>query len=438
MTSAWTMERILALAPDPASAKAGQGLSSPRKWVSLGQSERVLWGECQGSGANPYQTQIDLNEPAFKCTCPSRKFPCKHAIGLFLMLGPKVPAIDGTPPDWVTKWISSRDEKQQAKKDKSEKPSEIVDPAAQAKRAADRLARITAGIDDLRTWLYDLVRNGFASIPADARFFEQPAARLVDAQAPGAARMVREIASLRSAGEQWPALMLAHVARLFLLTEAFTRLNDLPPGTQADVRTLLGIPTKEEDVLAGDATRDTWLVLGQKVEEEERLRTIRTWLFGQNTGRPALLLEFSYAGQPLKSTLIPGSRFEADLAFYPSACPLRAVIKQRHSETQPVNSPVGHANITLALEAYSAALALHPWLERFPLPLQNLSLLRHNERWLLRDESGRTLALAPRYPYTWELLAISGGASMSLFGEFDGGTVTPFSIISEGTFHAVA
>ena len=438
MSSPWTTERILALAPDPASAKAGQGLATPRKWVSLGQNERVLWGECQGSGASPYQTQIDLNEPAFKCSCPSRKFPCKHGLGLFLMLGPKVPAVDGTPPDWVGKWIASRDDKQQAKKEKAEKPAEVVDPAAQAKRAADRIAKVATGIEDLRTWLHDLIRNGFASIPADSKFFEQPAARLVDAQAPGAARMVREIADLRSAGEDWPARMLEHVARLFLLTEAFARLNDLPPGTQADVRTLLGIPTKEEDVLAGESTRDMWLVVGQKVEEEERLRTIRTWLLGQNTARPALVLEFSYAGQPLKSTLIAGSRFDADLAFYPSAFPLRAVIKQRHSETRPVDTPAGHPAIASALESYGAGLALHPWLERFPMALQRVAILRHHDRWFLRDDGGQALPLSPRYPKAWELLAISGGTPVSLFGEFDGRSITPFSVVFEGTFHALA
>jgi hypothetical protein len=81
----WTAEQILKLAPDAVSAKAAQGLLAPKKWTSLGANESVLWGACQGSGANPYQTQIDLAEPAFKCSCPSRKFPCKHGLALFLL-----------------------------------------------------------------------------------------------------------------------------------------------------------------------------------------------------------------------------------------------------------------------------------------------------------------------------------------------------------------
>ena len=50
MQESWTIERVLQLAPDPASAKAGQGLGSVRKWVTMGREEVVLWGECQGSG----------------------------------------------------------------------------------------------------------------------------------------------------------------------------------------------------------------------------------------------------------------------------------------------------------------------------------------------------------------------------------------------------
>lgn len=34
--------------------------------------EAAVWGLCQGSGKDPYQTQIDLIGPAFRCSCPSR------------------------------------------------------------------------------------------------------------------------------------------------------------------------------------------------------------------------------------------------------------------------------------------------------------------------------------------------------------------------------
>jgi hypothetical protein len=63
---AWTADQVHAMAPDPASAKAGQGLAGPRKCVTLGRDARALWGECQGSGSRPYQVIVDAAEPAFR------------------------------------------------------------------------------------------------------------------------------------------------------------------------------------------------------------------------------------------------------------------------------------------------------------------------------------------------------------------------------------
>ena len=46
-----------------------------------------LLAQCQGSGKNPYEVSCDLAEPSTpvgRCNCPSRKFPCKHSVGLML------------------------------------------------------------------------------------------------------------------------------------------------------------------------------------------------------------------------------------------------------------------------------------------------------------------------------------------------------------------
>ena len=73
-----TEEQIIQLAPDAASVKAGKGLAVPGKWVLLACSERAVWGHCQGSGKNPYQTAIDLNDIAFKCFCSPPNRNCSN------------------------------------------------------------------------------------------------------------------------------------------------------------------------------------------------------------------------------------------------------------------------------------------------------------------------------------------------------------------------
>ena len=70
--------------------------------VGLGATDAALWGLCQGSGSKPYQTAIDLTEPAFKCSCPSRKFPCKHALGLMLLFAQDAGRLsEPAPPEWA-------------------------------------------------------------------------------------------------------------------------------------------------------------------------------------------------------------------------------------------------------------------------------------------------------------------------------------------------
>ena len=85
-----------------ASAGAGAG-------AGTGAGPAALWGECRGSAAAPYLTVIDLSGPAYRCSCPSRKFPCKHALALLLRWAEgTVPEAPGEPPGWAAGWLAAR------------------------------------------------------------------------------------------------------------------------------------------------------------------------------------------------------------------------------------------------------------------------------------------------------------------------------------------
>ncbi|QTR06202.1 SWIM zinc finger family protein, partial [Saccharothrix algeriensis] len=49
-----------------------------------------------GRGRTPYRVCVDLADRATKCSCPSRKFPCKHALALQLRAG-REPRAPGRP-----------------------------------------------------------------------------------------------------------------------------------------------------------------------------------------------------------------------------------------------------------------------------------------------------------------------------------------------------
>src|SRR5690348_6013544 len=177
MPPTWTTEQILALAPDAGAAKAGKDLAVARKWRTLGHDAEVAWGTCQGSGVAPYQTGIDLSGPGFRCSCPSRKFPCKHALGLFLLLA-SVPGsfTETARPEWITAWLAGRARREAGagKTEKAARPA--AKPAARARSTPDRTARVAAGLQDLDLWLADLVRHGLAAAQSrPPKFWEAPA-----------------------------------------------------------------------------------------------------------------------------------------------------------------------------------------------------------------------------------------------------------------------
>ena len=120
-----TSESVLALAPDASSVKAAQALLKPGQWPTLGFNENAVWGECKGSGSKPYQVEADLSGPVFKCTCPSRKFPCKHSLALLLLRVQQETAFtQGEAPDWVKEWLDAREKRAARKAAKAEKSGE--------------------------------------------------------------------------------------------------------------------------------------------------------------------------------------------------------------------------------------------------------------------------------------------------------------------------
>jgi hypothetical protein len=397
-----TTEQVLALAPDAASVKAGRSLASPAKWVSLGRGERSVWGECQGSGKQPYRTQADLSGPAFHCSCPSRKFPCKHGLGLLLLLaGGSGSAEEATPPAWVTEWISKRDTNLEKKAAKQESDPTAIDSETAARREAEREKRATkredrvrAGLADLQIWLGDLARQGLAHAKQQpAQFFDAMAARMIDAQAPGIARRLREWPGIFASGDDWASRALTEFGALQWLLHGFARSESLPEGMRASVRNAIGWTVTEQELGGIEPVRDRWQVVGQIVEEEDRLRVQRTWLFGETHRRPALCLSFAAQNQPLDVTLLPGTVIDAEIVFHPSAAPLRAIVRQRFGETRAIGEPAAHADFSAALDETSALFAGDPWLDRTPWLVRDCLPLRVADSWQVRDSSGAVVPI---------------------------------------------
>ena len=424
-----TAEAVLALAPDESSAKAARGLLSPSKWPTLGANDAAVWGECQGSGSKPYQTQVDLSGPAFRCSCPSRKFPCKHGLALLLLRAADASRFaSGDAPQWVAEWLGSRAEKAEKKEQKAQAAAAApADPEAAAKRAAQRWSRMAGAGEELQRWLCDQVARGLGSLGREQRQgWKTMAARLVDMQVPGLAARLQEAADLIGQGDDWPERLLHGLGLLQLACDGLQRHEHLNPALRADLRTVLGWPHDKAEVLAeGESLRDRWQVLGQVTEErDDKLTERRVWLHGERSGRRALLLDHAFAGKGFEQGWLVGTAVEATLAFFPGAQRLRALAAQAHGAPEPMQP--GATQLQDEWRQVAQRVAACPWTPLHPLLLADAVLWREGPLWRVAvgDEA---VPASMRENDARLLMAHAGGHPMRLMGEWDGRLLRPLS-----------
>jgi hypothetical protein len=426
------MQRAEQLAPDAAALKAAQGVAKPGKWQNLGHSERFLWGECQGSGSNPYQVRVDLEDGASKCSCPSRKLPCKHAVGLLILFAGGSVAT-AAPPGFVEEWQSGRVKRAEAKAARAAAPEKPPDLQAQARRVEKRESRIDSGLEQLDAWLADLIAQGLAAARTQPpQYWEQMGARLVDAQAPGLARRVRELGNVIVSGADWQSDLLAGLARLQLLIDAYRKLDRLPPGLAAEVRSLVGWSQPQDALLEREGVSAQWQVLGHRQSADEQVRTQFTWLAALDTGRMAMLLDFAVGSQPFAAHFLTGQVAQAELVFFDGEPPLRALVKQRATSGAIQPSLPGALDVAGLQERYASLLASNPWLENWPVVLGPVVPVRHGDQLQFVDAQGRHVLARSGLKHAWHFEALAGGGVLTVFGLWNGRVLDPITVEHQG------
>ncbi|GAA4932428.1 SWIM zinc finger family protein [Streptomonospora halophila] len=430
MSTRWTTDDVWALAPDPSSRKAAIKTAKPSQWSATGHRPAngaeapAVWGECAGSGKSAYRVVAELGSPpAYRCSCPSRKIPCKHTLAL-LHLWAEGGFETGGAPEYAAEWLARRAAAR-------ERPAEPADPEAAARRLEKREERVAEGLAELDLWLRDQVESGLAAARGDGyRRLDSMAARLVDAQAGRLADRVRDLGGL-GAARDWPDRLLSEYALLRLLISGFRRRDELPDGMRATVCARAGLPASADE---SAPVRDTWRVLGMYDFPSGQVRSRRIWLHGAATARTAALLSYAPTGQTPETPARPGTEIEADLAFYPAEW--RASVVAVHAERTAAPPPGSGADD--ALGSYAGALAADPWLEAWPVVVKGAVPVR-GEPWQIADSGGAALPLLAECSPCWPLAAVSGGAPVTVAGEWTPQGLRPLSVWdAEGGFADLA
>jgi len=445
-----SLDTIQDLAPDQASLKAAKKLLPGGKWPLSGQATAAnsIWGQCQGSGSNPYMTMADVVDHGYKCTCPSRKFPCKHVLALLWRFA-NDPAdfTEGEPPEWVQEWLRRRrkkngDEGNTAGTPNAKKNIHLADDTSQpqlspqeaAKREAARQKRaaqtkaaseaaMRAGVVDLQNWINDQLRAGIGIFLKEVNErCRQIAARLVDAKAANLAARLDELPSLiLPLGIQGQAEMaFRQLGQLVLLSEAWL-LDPQDP----DARRGLGTSENRDQVLDNPhaiRAQGLWEVVGEKLEaRKDGLISHASWLLRLDSDdqapRFALLQDYypaaTGAGRGARRS---GLRMQAELVYYPSRYPLRAIIaRQEPSDDRQTGWPAAAADLK---RAFAQAAMQIPWLEQMPHLLSGGRVVAAGKGSFWWRDADDGLAIRLKNPHLSDLLL--GSELTAAFVLYDG------------------
>jgi hypothetical protein len=446
------LSKIEELAPDQASLAAAAKLKKGNAWSLRGcDGAGIIFGECQGSGASPYRVICSELDYGYKCTCPSRKFPCKHSLALMWMRADgAVPFATGALPDWAADWLARRKPgsavPRQAKETEKQKASaaeaenvepEVEDPKAAARAAAqrernraEREAAIAAGLDELDTWIADALQAGLAAfMPAAAERCAKIVRRLVDAKAQGLAGLAERLpADVLAAPEKARTdRLIERLALLHLIASAYRNQDRLDEMAKSDIRQMIGWPVTREALLADAGAlraRDRWMVMNTIAEvQADKLRRLETWLARLGDGAPhfAVLMDFVPVSLgKVGNTHAIGDVFEAELAFYRSTAPLRAIIA---TQTGPTTGAVAALrppdDMAGAVARLNATLAARPWSADLPFAAHGARVVASGSALWLTDAAG-SISLPLRQDDDDMLLPLAGLADIDAFGCWDG------------------
>jgi hypothetical protein len=214
-------------APNLDAAKNGRGLVLKSKFVKLhiSEDETLIFGECQGSGKEPYSCSSDFarpEQPTHRCNCPSRQFPCKHCLGLMYAFAQGKKFTPAPVPEDVQAKREKLQARAEKKKEEADKPKQ-VNKTALAKKIRAQLD----GIDVLERLAGDLVRLGIGNMNAKlAREMEEQAKQLGNAYLPGAQAALHSYTRLFS-GDDGKFAEQSTAQRERIYSEALDQLSRL-------------------------------------------------------------------------------------------------------------------------------------------------------------------------------------------------------------------
>lgn len=292
-----------------------------------------------------------------------------------------------------------------------------------------RYKTMQAGLHELLLWLEDVMRIGIVELSQmEEAYWTTKGQRLWDAKCRGMANLLY---SLPGAFRQpdWQERVLDILGRLHLAATGFLKRDQLDPLIFEDIKTFAGIDQKKDRARQEKPVKDQWLVLGKRLGKIDSVNSQSLWLYGHSSKRFAHILDYKFGSLNFDTKLHPGQSIEASMQFHPSNYPLRCLTVEQQFTVCPYAHPDGFEHFADYLTAYAQALGRNPFLYQFPAIIKGLIPMQTTKgEHLLVDRSRAIVPLHPNFDCHFELLAVSGGHPIEIFGEWDGFSFQPLSV----------
>lgn len=294
----------------------------------------------------------------------------------------------------------------------------------------DRLDLMHAGLQHLSQWLHDLLRIGLLKSDLDYSL-NQMIARMVDAKLAGFASRLTRVKRYDRSQPDWPAKVLTELSLIYALTR---QLQHLPQRVDHQLALWMhaGYNLRKNEILNLPGVSDTWLVTGKAVSKEEQLTRRRIWLFGRKSRRTLLLLDFAFGRQRFTSDYEVGRHYRGKLHAYPSLFPLRVAAESLSQQRFAIDDLPGYRDIDRFADQYAQAIAKDPWLHVFPASLKEvIPAPRAGNGFVLVDSQGKSVPIDNSEEICWQVLALSGGYPITVFGEYRHAKIKLLSILNQ-------
>ena len=180
---------------------------------------------------------------------------------------------------------------------------------------------------------------------------------------------------------------------------------------------------------ASPGISDRWVALLRLETDDGRVRTVRQWCWGRQTGRWVVAIRHSAVGAPVP--LLPhGLESSALVHFYPGSDRVALGELAGSRSPDPVPAPASWRESLASLEPM---LMADPWQRLFPVGCASVRLCgtslvdAHGFGLPVRDDTGLDMALA-----------LTGGALFDVWGLWDGHFLRLGAVDLDGTLEVVA